>query len=705
MATYSLEEVMSGEGKKTYTLEEVVGKKEPFGQRLNREIASVPRQLGLTARHGIQGYVGNTGDILGAPIAALGNMAGLNLRQPSVIVRDLLDRSGLPKPETKTERMVAPGSELLAGTGSMVSLAKQGVKAAANPNVQAVVKQLAAKPGLQASSALGAGLAGGYTKETGGNAGAQFLASLAGGIAAPMGVQGVSSMKNAAMNMLNRSQPNVTVVVERALNQSGFKMADVPKNIVKDLEADVAKAMQAGDLDPGAMERLVAYRMVGATPARGNLTLNPVDITQQQNLSKIGANSSNPRLNALAMRQNENTGKLIEGLNTLGANTADDQYAAGQRVIDALSTKQAEAKAGIDAAYNAARDASGRSVPLDRYAFSQTVNNLLDDAMVGGNLPGDVRNTINAIATGKKSVGMHKTVDMPFTVEVAEQLKTQVGKLQRATTDGQTRMALGLVRQALDETPIMQSRQVNPGNLPAVPGTVPPGNLQIGQSAIDAFNKARGLNREWMQQVESTPALKAVVDGIEPDKFVQQYIIGGGTKSNVMDVAKLKAQIAGFPDAQQAIRMQMAAYLKKAATGGASDEARVFSQSGYNKALNAIGDRKLGLFFSKDELAQMRAIGKVAEAEMIQPRGSAVNNSNTGAMMLATLIEKLANNPITRKIPFGEAAIVKPGMEAANALMARPITNVPNALVVPRQKPLPNFPLPLLMTPGLLTAE
>ncbi|MCZ3100079.1 hypothetical protein NYZ00_19335, partial [Acinetobacter baumannii] len=42
----------------------------------------------------------------------------------------------------------------------------------------------------------------------------------------------------------------------------------------------------------------------------------------------------------------------------------------------------------------------------------------------------------------------------------------------------------------------------------------------IGQDAIDAFNNARALNRSYMQQVESTPALQALRDGVQPDKFV-----------------------------------------------------------------------------------------------------------------------------------------------------------------------------------------
>lgn len=681
--------------------------KEPFGKRLNREVADIPRQIGLTVRHGAQGLA-DIMDIPGAPLTATLNAAfpatpsmsnlvtgqqpAPRFNTPGQSVTNLLDMVGLPKPQTATERIVEMPSRMLAGGGGMLGMAGRGANVAQG-TTKAVLSQMAAKPGLQASSAIGSGLAGGYTKETGGDATSQFLASLTGGIVAPVGVQGFSSAKNAAMNLLNRGQqPNVTIIVGNTLKNSGINVADVPKSVLKRIEADVSQAMKQGPLDEMAVKRLVDYRLVGATPARGNLTLNPVDITRQQNLSKIGANSQNPRLNELAIRQNQNTGKLIGGLNQMGADTADDAYAAGQKITGTLAARNEAARDEISAAYNLARDASGRSVPLDHVVFTNKVNDLIDKAMLGGQLPSGVRDTLNKIAKG----------EIPLTVEVAEQIKTQIGNLQRASNDGSTRMALGFVRQALDDAPLMPSKTVNPGNLPAVPGTVPPGNLEVGQQAIDAFNKARGLHRNWMQQVESTPALQAVVDGIEPDKFVNQFIIGSGTKSNVMDVAKLKSQIAGNPQALQAVRGQILAHLKGKATSGNADELMQFSQSGYNKALAAIGERKLKLFFSPEEINQIKAIGRVASYEQVQPSGSAVNNSNTAGMMLNNVFEWLGNNPVTRKIPFGQTIVNQPAADIAGALNARSTMNVPGALLMPQQKKPPVFPLPLLLTPGLL---
>ncbi|MCZ2917060.1 hypothetical protein NYY62_19220, partial [Acinetobacter baumannii] len=69
----------------------------------------------------------------------------------------------------------------------------------------------------------------------------------------------------------------------------------------------------------------------------------------------------------------------------------------------------------------------------------------------------------------------------------------------------------------------------------------------IGQDAIDAFNNARALNRSYMQQVESTPALQALRDGVQPDKFVQNFIVGQGGKANVADLNALRTAVENDP--------------------------------------------------------------------------------------------------------------------------------------------------------------
>ena len=188
--------------------------------------------------------------------------------------------------------------------------------------------------------------------------------------------------------------------------------------------------------------------------------------------------------------------------------------------------------------------------------------------------------------------------------------------------------------------------------------------------------------------VDKTPALQAVRDGIEPDKFVQQFIVGAGPKANVMDVAMLKNSIKGSADAMEAVKGQITAFLKQKALGGADDELGNFSQSGYNKALNAIGDRKLTLFFSKPEIDQMKAIGRVAGYEQFQPVGSAVNNSNTAGAGMAAMLDRIGSSAFLSKIPGGKL-LADPMQNIAIGMQAKQSLNVPRALTNGMRQPLP----------------
>lgn len=636
-----------------------------FGEKVNAGLNAIPRQAGLAARYGVEGLADVAG-IAANPLAATFNAAlGTNFPRTRDAVAPILDRIGLPKPETATERVVGDASRILASGGGMV----KGAQTAGQ--VAPAVAQLAARPGLQAASAVGSGLAGGYTRETGGDLTSQFIMSVLGGVAAPGAVAGANAGANRVRGLVDSLRdvkpPQVNIQITNAIEQAGYNPKSIPKSVMNLLESDAAAALRLGNLSPDAMRRLVDYRLVGATPARANLTLNPVDITRQQNLAKIGANSSSQKLQDLAMRQNDNTGTLLRNLNEMGANTADDAFAAGQRVIGGLEKTAGRRQGEINAAYTNARNQTGLDAQIDPAAFTQRAGDLLKQNLLEGALPPDVRRILNDAATGK----------MPLNVSTAEQVKTAIGNLQRSTADGSTRKALGLVRQALDDAPLMQGQ---------------------GDEAIKAFNLARTLNRNWRGLVEKTPALQAIEDGVQPDKFVQQYIIQGTGKANVMDVARLKNAVKDSPKAMQAIREQIAAHLKSKATSGKPDEAMLFSQSGYNNALSAIGERKLRMFFTPEEITRMKAVGRVAMYEQVQPSGSAVNNSNTAGMAIGRLFDGILN-----KVPFGEAAISGPTRNIVTSLQAGGMTNVPRSLVQPAPVvPGQRIPLPLLMTPGLL---
>lgn len=643
-----------------------------IGEHVNDAVADVTRQAGMFARFGLEG-IGNVADLVTLPIRAVYDPIAKATGLPTAMSpTDMVSQAaaGLPQPQSGLERVAGDVTRTLVGTGGAMKLAD---KVAQNvPGVtQRVMQSVSARPDLQLAAGAGAGTAGGVVRETGGNDLSQFLAALAGGIAAPTalhtGQRAVAGVKSLSDKLLGSPNLNLQIdaAIENAVKPSGLTLADLPANVRIQLHEDIQQALKTGNLSPDATRRLADYRLIGATPTAANLTLDPVAITQQRNLAKMGANSKDPALQKLAQIQNQNNRLLTERLNDAGAQT--DPVSASEKVIQSLMGRDAAAKSVIDKLYKSARATDGRSAVLDPSAFTQKANDMLDEALLGGKLPVDVRNKLNAIASG----------EMPFTVDVAEQLKTNIAKLQRASKDEPERLALGKVREALEATPLLDGQ---------------------GQQAIDAFNKARTANRAWMQVVERTPALQAVRDGAEPDKFVQNFVIGGTDKASNKALFNLQQQIKNDPEAMTAVKGAVTNFLKTRALNMAQDETGNFSQSAYNKALMSIGERKLAMFFSPQEVAQLKAIGRVASYEQFQPVGSAVNNSNTATTLVSTLLDRIGNSALLRKIPLGAEFVGNPTKSISMNVKASQALNVPKAILNKEEaRRLPPVLLPLLI--------
>lgn len=647
-------------------------------------IRDIPRQIGLTARYGVEG-LGRLAEIGTEPIRnALQLLGAPQMMTTGQAAASLADMVGLPSPQNADERAVGEAARTVAAGGGLASLSRAAVPVATG-TTRAVLQQMAANPGTQLAGAGGAGLAGGAVKEAGGGPVEQVGAALLGGVAAGSAVQAGSRGVDAARRMLTPQTTQVRAAdqqIQLILERSGINWTAVPEGIKTGLRQEIAEAMNTGQpLRPDAVRRLAAYRITGTQPTVGQLTQDPSLITREQNLARMGANSQDPALQRLPQLVNQNTGTLLRNLDDLGAANAPDAFDAGRAGIAALQGREASAKANINALYDRARDTAGRSAPLDGYNFTSTANRLMDEAMVGGALPKDVASTLNKIASG----------EMPFTVEIAEQLKTQMGKLQRASSDGQARMALGLVRQALDDAPLRPAPQVNPGNLPAVPGTVPPSPAVLGEEAIGAFNQARSANRAWMQRVESTPALKAVVDGVQPDAFVRDFVVS--KSATVADLGKLRQELT--PTAVETIKQYLAKHLRDAATNN-TDDITKFSQAAYNKALSDLGERKLGLFFSPEEIVRLKAVGQAAKYMQSQPAGSAVNNSNSGALVMGRGLDWL--DKIAGYVPLGGRDVIRGAIQGQQQTQ---ILTPQNALIeFAKREPVRVNPLLAATVPG-----
>lgn len=397
----------------------------------------------------------------------------------------------------------------------------------------------------------------------------------------------------------------------------GFDLSQIPRSVLDGVKAKVAQSIQSGRpiVDAGALLRAADFEAAGLTgaagPTSGQLSRAPTAWAQERNLAQI-ANGGEP----LANKFNAQSTRLRDLFDTKGATRAAEPDVAGTRLSEMLVQSDAPRKATVSKAYGLARGTDGRYADVDVPGFSQAANDALDSQQLGRFLPDRVRALLNDISSGKT----------PLNVNTLTQTDSVLSEAQRAaarTGDSAAAKAVGVVRDALNNANIVDS---------------------AGQRSKAVFDAARNMARERFQRIESSPALKAALDGADPDSFVRKYVLGATTK----DARALSDELSWNPEAADLVRSQIAAHLKKAAFGADAAGDGGFAVARYNNALNAIGTNKLGAFFSPEEIAQLKAAGRVMAYIGQRPAGAVDNTSGTaGAVfnLLNDLSGKVGNFP------------------------------------------------------------
>lgn len=401
-------------------------------------------------------------------------------------------------------------------------------------------------------------------------------------------------------------------VVDDTLKAAGADPAKVDPNLYGAMKQEVADALKAGvDPEPHIIlaKADAASLPVPISYMRSQLTRDPLQWRREMELAKING-AGEPLTQQLATQNRQ----LIENLNQLGADKAVQPFDASQKIIQHIEGVDAQAKAAVDQAYDAVRDSAGRPALMDHQAFQQAAKDGLGFEL-SEFVPATIMKQYNALATGQ----------LPLTVQTAQTLDRVWSAEQRAA-QGSAKLAIGKLRDALNNTPV---------------------NDALGQEAMAAYKAARELAAKRFAAIEANPAYKAVVDGVEPDKFFQKYVSG----ANVSEIASLKGMIG--PENTTMLQNTLVGNLKRIALNRASDENGVFSQAAFNRALQdpVQMPRMAELFKDAPEtLGQLYRVGRVAENVMKEPKASFTNTSNTAATghnLIRDLADSKAGKSIT----------------------------------------------------------
>jgi len=554
-------------------------------------VSQIGRQLGLTARalgHGV-------GDVLtfaNNPFNRLLNQyAGTNLEDPGAAFNHLVD-SVTPEPVGRLEN----------GVQAVAS-------AMANPINYLGGEYLAAAKGIPQMMSRGAtmgGLSGIMQPPEGGQVtlpqllGQGAMGALGGALVGPA-LGGLGNLMYGAGNKLAQAVMPTEAAINQAnsmmagLGARGFNLSQVPADVLAAVRDQVAAALKQGKiLDPAALLRQKDFQALGIQPTLGQVTRDPMQFARERDLRGIDMGGGQ---NSLGKLFNNQQNQLLSHIGDMGANKAREAVPAGNALMGALRASDAPDKAAVSAAYSAARDMSGRAAPLDVPAFSKAANDALDEKMLGHFLPPNIRSILNDVSGGK----------IPLNVDTAVRIDQVLSAAQRNKFASEAeKLAIGQVRNALNSAPVDSS---------------------VGAETKAAFDAARDLARKRFEKLEQTPALKAALDGVDPDNFVSKYVIHG----TAADLSAMSRALEKDPAAKAIVRSQIAEFLRNKAFGANTAGDKTFAQESYNKALSQIGTDKLAEFFTPAEIEQFRAVGRVGAYIGSQPAGSAVNNSNTAA--------------------------------------------------------------------------
>ncbi|MBN9430698.1 MAG: hypothetical protein J0H09_29755 [Burkholderiales bacterium] len=179
-------------------------------------LGGIGRQLGLTARYGLEG-AGNVVGIGSEPIRSLLSMGGLQTPSAAATFSGIADRLGLPSPETGQERVVGDVARTMASAGGTLGAANLAARGGAGLMQQAG-QILGQQPLQQVVGAAGAGAGAGGAREAGAGPLGQLGAAAAGGLLAPtaLAAPGAVSAARTAARAANAPRDAAAAAARRA---------------------------------------------------------------------------------------------------------------------------------------------------------------------------------------------------------------------------------------------------------------------------------------------------------------------------------------------------------------------------------------------------------------------------------------------------------------------------------------------------------
>jgi hypothetical protein len=478
--------------------------------------------------------------------------------------------------------------------------------------------------------------------------------AVAGGVMTPLLSRASESVARVIRERARTGTVPAPEVIQQEIRASfardDIDVGQIPRHVMEQLTRQAQEAMASGQqVDAAALLRRADFERVGVQPMLGQVTRDPTQFARERDLRGIQGVGE-----PIANRLNQQAAQLTQRFRR-GTAGAQNPYDAGDTLINQLQSWDRSTSGQVRSAYNAFRESTGRELPVPMQPLRSGYREVLTE--FDDHIPSAVRKKFEEVVNPPRPAHSHgakalepkplqilgaegqvlsdltpKPQPKNLSIEEAERLIKTINNNYDPANRPQA-LALDRLRKSVQDSII---------------GATESGE---GMEAATLGNFARSAARDRFQAIDSTPALQAAINGAEPDKFVQRYVING----NVREINRM-AQLVG-PQGQQTMRQQLLRHLEQKAFGTNAAGDGAGSQANFNRELEAIGRNKLTAILGPDATDELYAVGRVMAYIQQQPAGSAVNNSNTGAAV-ANLFSKIGGK--VAGTPYINDFVVKP---------------------------------------------
>ncbi|MGP5103615.1 hypothetical protein ACTXJH_06575 [Psychrobacter celer] len=495
------------------------------------------------------------------------------------------------------------------------------------------VKAGTAFAGRQAAIGSGVGAAryAGDSKERAGNMAGGAIGGAVGGVigekvAAPIIGKTVGKVMRRTANKSGNTEQAAGKLVDDAIREADMPVSGaVRRELVEEATKNLAKGKE---VDAAALARQSLLDRYGLKGTKAQISRDPIEWKNEVELAK-----NNPELNDVRIQNHDQVRSTWQSLADDTNARPVDNNARMESTFNTLRQGDEAAQADINAKYQAAREMSGNDARLNHMRFIDQASRELEEQGLGSFLKGDIRGIFK---------GMFEDPDFRLTHGKSEEIIKVLNARMKTTTDGNERAALAIVRKNLDNE---------------VDATIAEMGGSLGSGASDgglagaqgAWSEARGAARDRFQNIDTSPALKAALDDVAPDKAFDKLVL----KSNERDLVKLVDDLKKTPEGQQNLADLQGAAIEHFIAKASRSNDGSFSPAGLNNAINSFGNNRMKALFTPEQISRINDVKQVTDILLQQPRGSAVNHSNTASAIIPFLQSIVGRVPVAGNLLSG----------------------------------------------------